>query len=159
MNDLPGGCGEEIPPAPIPNTEVTLTWCSARHMPRHLFRAAVSPGLNAALLRFQPCFLQREKPARSLRHASAPRSPPNWLNLRTAHCGSQPRRLNLRIASLPLALLVSLASFASLYPPQAALSFGTRFASLLRLALSATGGASSSEPQRRWYSASHGPGE
>ena len=47
---------------------------------------------------------------------------------------SQPRRLNRRIASLPLALLVSLVSSASLHPPQAALSFGTRFASLLHTA-------------------------
>ena len=46
-------------------------------------------------------------------------------------CRSQPRRLNRRIASLPLALLVSLVSSASLHPPQAALSFGSRFASLL----------------------------
>ena len=58
-----------------------------------------------------------------------------WLNRRGAAFRLQPRRLNRRIASLPLALLVSLASSASLYPPPAALSFGTRFASLLHPSL------------------------
>ena len=56
-------------------------------------------------------------------------------------------RLNRRAAALSLASLVSPASFISLHPPPAALDSGACFASLLRLASSATGGASATEPQ------------
>ena len=81
-------------------------------------------------------------------------SSPIWLNRRITRCCS-PNALNCRAAALSLASLVSGASFASLHPPQAALSFGTCFASLFHTALfchwqrrcsRATGGASATEP-------------
>ncbi len=112
-------------------------------IPSYISRPALEK--RAGLLFIMNWGFQRGFPVCLNRRTAHCRSQPRRLNRRTAHC-SQPRRLNRRTASLPLALLVSLASSASLHPPLAALSFRTRFASLLRLASSPTGGASATEP-------------
>jgi hypothetical protein len=115
--------------------------------PQEVLEGRFPSGSIVALLRYRSQTPAAQSSHCSLRsHCSFRSLPPLRFIRHWRRSACKPRRLNLRIAALPLALLVSLASSASLYPPQAALSFGTRFASLLRLALLATGGASATKP-------------